>query len=265
MSVRFDEKECMEEKKTPLTYRILVWFIRLFSPKYDCVGLENIPEGACIIAGNHCQMYGPIACEFYVPGPHYIWCEAEMMEWDEVAEYSFNDFWSKKPLYIRWFYRILSYLIVPISVLLFNNAHTIGVRHDMRVIGTFRESVRRLSEGCRVVIFPEDYSPHNNIIYNFREKFVDTARMYYKKSGESIAFVPMYICPRLKKMMYGEPAYFDPSAPIEEERRRIADHLMDKVTELAASLPEHTVVPYPNVPKKDYPRSLPVVSAGEEA
>ncbi|MBQ1385157.1 MAG: hypothetical protein IIY74_07155 [Firmicutes bacterium] len=248
----------MEEKKTPLTYRILIFFIKLFSPKYEITGTENIPEGPCIIAGNHSQMYGPIAAEFYTPGPHYIWCEAEMMVKEEVQEYAFNDFWSGKPGYIRWYFKLLSYLIVPISVLLFNNAHTIGVRHDMRVIGTFRETVEKLRQGYRVVIFPEDYDEHNNIVHDFRDKFIDTARFYYKKTGEELVFVPMYLCPRLRKMIFGAAVRFDASAPIDQERRRIADHLMDEITRIAIELPEHVIVPYPNIPKKDYPRSRPL-------
>ncbi len=254
----------MEEKKTPLTYRILIWFIRLFSPKYEYEGLENIPEGPGVIVGNHCQMYGPIAAEFYVPGPHYTWCEAEMMEKDEVQAYAFSDFWSKKPLYIRWSYWLLSYAIVPLAVLLFNNAHTIGVRHDVRVISTFKESVKRLTEGCRVVIFPEDYGLCNNIIYHFRDRFIDVARMYSRRTGEKLPFIPLYISPRLRKMVYGKPVYFDPQAPIEEERQRVISYLSRSVTELAASLPEHTVVPYPNIPKRDYPKSLPVRYYSEE-
>ena len=36
------------------------------------------------------------------------------------------------------------------------------------------------------------------------------------------------------------------------------DALMDDITRMAVSLPEHTVVPYPNIPKKDYPKNIPL-------
>ena len=42
-----------------------------------------------------------------------------------------------------------------------------------------------------------------------------------------------------------------------EERRRICSYLMDEISEIAYALPPHTVVPYRNIPKKDYPCSLP--------
>jgi hypothetical protein len=140
----------------------------------------------------------------------------------------------------------------------FNNARTIPVYHDARLITTFRQSVEKLQEGSSIVIFPEHYDEHNNIVHDFQDKFVDLARFYYKKTGKEISFVPLYIAPRLSLMTYGKPIRFHADAPIADERRRICDALMDGITDIAVSLPEHTVVPYPNISKKDYPKNLPL-------
>jgi len=56
-------------------------------------------------------------------------------------------------------------------------------------------------------------------------------------------------------MHLGKPIRFDPDAPMEEERMRICRYLMDEITGIAVSLPEHTVIPYRNIPKKYYPRN----------
>ena len=40
---------------------------------------------------------------------------------------------------------------------------------------------------------------------------------------------------------------------MEGERSRIRDYLMQEITDIACALPEHTVVPYRNIPKKYYP------------
>ena len=245
-------------RKTPWLYRAIRRTVWMLSPKYELSGTENLPEGPCVIVGNHSQMYGPIASELYTPGPHYTWCAGEMMHREEVADYAFRDFWSSKPKAVRWFYRLLSHLITPLSVLIFTSAETIPVYHDARVISTFRTSVAKLAEGARVVIFPEHYDEHNNIVHDFQTRFVDVARFYCRKTGEELVFVPMYLAPRLKKMCFGTPVRFRSGEPIESERRRICDHLMDAVTELAVSLPEHTVVPYPNIPKRDYPKNIPL-------
>lgn len=227
--------------------------VRVFYPKIQFAGAENLPDGPAVIIGNHAKMNAPIACELYFPEEHLTWTAGEMMDVREVPEYAFRDFWSHKPAYSRWFYKGFSYLIAPLSACIFNNADCIGVYHDSRVTGTFRESIRRLHEGTRIVILPERDEAYNNIVCGFHDKFVDVARMYYRKYKEEISFVPMYTAPHLKTVYLGKPVSFDSSAPIEEERTRICMSMMDGITEIARSLPEHTVVPYPNIPVKEYP------------
>ena len=241
------------EKRTSRLYRLIKWLVRLFYPKIQVIGSENLPQEPAIIVGNHAQLHGPIACELYFPGNRYTWCAGQMMQLQQVPAYAYQDFWSGKPKYIRWFYKILSYIIAPLSVCIFSNAQTIGVYHDTRIISTFKNTVNRKGEGASVVIFPECDTPHNHIVYTFQENFVDVAKLYRKRTGKSPAFVPMYIAPNLKQIHIGTPIYFDPEAPISLERSRICEYLMDAITAIAVSLPEHTVVPYRNMPKKDYP------------
>lgn len=250
--------EFMDDKKTPLLYKIIYFFVWLFSPKYKLVGTEKLPQEACVIVGNHSQMFGPIAGEMYVPGPHYIWCAGEMMHREEVAAYAYRDFWSNKPKSVRWFFKLMSHVITPLALLVFNNAHTVPVYHDARLISTFRKSVELVSKGNSMVIFPEHYDEHNNIVHDFQDKFIDLARFYYKKTGVELNFVPLYVAPRLKTLFFGDPIRFHADAPIADERKRICNELMDAITDIAIHQPEHTVVPYPNIPKRQYPKSIPL-------
>lgn len=247
----------MPEKKTSPLYKIIKWLVRLFYPKTEVVGADKLPDEPVIIVGNHAQMHGPIACELYFPGRRSIWCAGQMMHLKEVPEYAFQDFWSQKPKGIRWFYKILAHLIAPLSVCVFNNASTIPVYRDARLMKTFKLSVEALQHGTSLIIFPECDEPHNHIVYKFQDKFVDLAKLYYKKTGAELSFVPLYLAPALKTMYLGAPIRFCADAPIQEERQRICGHLMDEITIIASSLPEHTVVPYPNLPKKDYPSNIP--------
>lgn len=253
----------MEEKKLSLLYRILKGLVWLFYPKLEVVGTENLPNEATIIVGNHTQMNGPIAAELYCPGKHYTWCAGQMMHLKDVPEYAFRDFWSQKPRYTHGFYKLLSYIIAPLSVLVFNSANTIGVYHDSRIISTFRDTVKRLQEGNHVVIFPEYDVKYNHILYAFQDRFIDVAKLYYRKTGKEVAFVPLYIAPKLKKMCLGKPIRFCAANPMDEERDRIRDYLMNEITEIACSLPEHTVVPYRNIPKKYYPSNIPKEDSNE--
>ena len=243
-------------KKNPISYgcyraiRFLVW---LFYPKMTVEGQENLPDEACIVVGNHTQMNGPISGELYFPGKRKIWCAHQMMYLKEVPAYAFQDFWSGKPKWTHPFFRVLSYIIAPISSCVFNNANTIPVFRDNRLLTTFKQTISHLEDGSSIIIYPECYEPHNHIVYQFQDKFIDVAKLYYKRTGKALSFVPMYIAPTLKKMYLGKPIVFDPEMPMDAQRQKIADYLMDAVTELAVSLPRHRVVPYPNLPKKEHP------------
>ena len=244
-----------KKKFSAFSYRIIKTVIRWCSPKFKAEGVENLPDGACIIVGNHSQLYGPIACELYSPRDRRTWCAGEMMHKEEVAAYAFQDFWSQKPKWTHPWYRLLSHLITPLSLCLFNNAETIEVYHDTRLINTIRQTISTLADGADVVIFPEKDAPGNHILYAFQDKFVDVARFYYRKTHEALYFVPLYIAPHLSTMYYGKPIQFDTSRPIEEERTRIIEHLRKEITQTAERLPLHTVVPYRNIPKKLYPKN----------
>lgn len=243
----------MAEKETTRQYRIIKGIVHFFYPKTQVVGAENLPDGPCILVGNHSQMHGPIACELYIPGQHYTWCAGEMMDRKEVPAYAYRDFWSAKPKYIRPFYKLLSHIIAPLSECVFTNANTIGVYHDARILSTFKQTVARLQEGDRVVIFPEGDEPFDHILHKFHDKFVDVAKLYYKRTGQAIPFVPMYLAPALKTIYLGTPIYFDPTADIAQERQRICDALTQAICQRAKSLPPHRVVPFKNIPKKQYP------------
>lgn len=248
----------MKEKKQSRSlsyfcFLIIRALVKLFYPKIGLEGTENLPKEPCLIVANHTQMNGPIIGELYIPGKRAIWCTKEMMHLKEVPAYAFGDFWSSKPGSVRWFYRILSYAIAPLSVIIFNNARTIPVYRDAHVISTFRDTVSALEDGARVVVFPECAEKHNNIINRFQEGFVDIARMYRQKTGKNLSFVPAYIAPKLKTVYFGKPVSYDPDAPRNDERTRVCAELSDRITAIAAGLPRHRVVPYNNIPKKDYP------------
>ena len=239
-------------KLSSLAFRSIKALVRLFYPKTEIVGAENLPDEPCIIVGNHTQMNGPIVSELYFPRRRYTWCAFQMMELKEVPAYAYQDFWSGKPAYIRWFYKLLSYVIAPLCTCIFNNADTIPVYHDTRLLTTLRQTMQRLDDGADIVIFPEHSVPHNHILCDFQDKFIDVAKLYYKKTGQELCFVPMYLAPALKKAYLGKPIRFDHSLPIKQERERICALLMDEITSIATSLPRHKVVPYNNISRKLY-------------
>lgn len=242
----------MEKKKTSLIFKIIKAAIRAVYGKMKIVGAKNLPENNTVIVANHCQMHGPIAAELFMDDNCYIWCAGQMMRLKDVPEYAFTDFWSQKPKWTHPFYKLASYLIAPLAVCLFTNARTIAVHRDMRIMSTFKETIRVLQKGGNILLFPEKNEKHNNILYKFQENFVDIAKLYRKKTGINLTFVPMYIAPKMKKMYVGEGIVYDEEQEATREKQRICNYLSDEITRMARELPEHMVIPYRNVPKKHY-------------
>lgn len=227
----------------------------LFYPKCTFKNMENLPDEPCILVGNHAKLNGPLMAELHYPGDRAIWSAGEMFRLKEVPAYAYRDFWGGKPKHIRWIYRPLAYFIAPFCVSIFNNAHAIPVYRDARVMVTMRQTVKKLCEGANIVIFPEHDAPHNRIVNDFQTKFIETARLYHRRTGKALAFVPMYVAPAFHASFIGKPIHYDPTAPAAEEERRIADALMQAITDIAVSLPPHTVTPYNNIRKKYYPKN----------
>ena len=247
----------MQPMEEPVLCGIIRKAVDFCYPKMELVGIQNLPEEACIIVGNHSQIHGPIITEERLCFDHYTWCAWQMMDKHEVADYAFEDFWRDKPKYILWLYWLLSRVIRIPAVYIMTHARTIPVYHDSRCLTTFRRSLEKLQEGFHLVIFPECREEYNNILYEFQDKFIDLAWMYYKRTEKKLNFVPMYLAPKLKKIFFGQPIVINPEAPRREERARIKQALMDSITSIACAQPLHTVIPYRNISPKRYPKNLP--------
>lgn len=242
----------MNAPRNSLFYKFIWHLVWIFYPRIRIEGMENLPEEPAIVVGNHAQAHGPIFSELYFPGNRYIWCAGQMMDPKLVPDYAYEDFWCDKPSWSKPFYRLLSHLIAHPAALIMRKADTIPVYRDSRVISTFRETVRRLEAGNHVIIFPECRKSYNQIVCLFQENYVDVAKLYYRRTGKALLFVPLYLAPRLHRAYFGTPIPFNPENSIAQERTRINSGMMEEITRIAESLPEHTVIPYPNLPKKCY-------------
>lgn len=246
----------MDTNRKPFRYRLVYSVLHFFYPKTEILGLDRLPEGAAVVVGNHSQAHGPLISQFYFPAPKKIWCAGQMMHREEIPAYAYQDFWANKPRLSRPMYKLIAHCIAPLAECIFQNADTIGVYRDGRALSTFKTSVKALKKGEKLIIFPETYEGYNQILCDFQRNFIDIAKLYIRQGGTSLPFVPAYYCPALHKVYLGQPILFDPTADIAQERERITKYLMESITELAMALPEHTVVPYPNLPKKKYGTNL---------
>ena len=199
-------KMATKENKRNIPYKILARIVKIFHKKSEFVGLENLTDEPTLIITNHAQVHGPLTSELYFPLKKKIWCIGQMMHLKEIPAYAYQDFWSLKPKSVRWIYKICSYLIAPIAAFVFNHADTIGVYKDARLLSTFRETMKALEKGEYIIITPERTELFNEIVNDFQDKFVDVAKLYYKKCGKRVQFVPVYMTK--EKTVVHEPIEF---------------------------------------------------------
>ena len=238
--------------KKKLYYRISTAIIRVFYKKRAFEGLENIPKEPCIIIANHAKTHGPLTFELFYPRRKLIWSAHEMSDKKLAPSYAYNDFWSGKPKGTKWLYKLAANAVIPLACPFFKSADCLPVYHDERVFKTFLGSLRGLCDGADVIIFPERHEAYNGIINEFHEAFVDLGRLFYKRREKSLAFVPCYNAPTLKKVVFGKPIYYNVNASAEENRKEISYNLKEQITSIARGLPTHKVVPYENVRKNNY-------------
>ena len=104
------------------------------------------------------------------------------------------------------------------------------------VIATIDMTAQAMMEGDNVMLFPEKpaekYS-HGGVD-RFHSGFAEIGSAYYKKTGKSTTFYPVYISKKKRKMYVGDGIKFDPTAPKPEEKRRISDALYRAMASMAA-------------------------------
>lgn len=241
-----------KEKRGGVIFNITASIVRIFYRKREILGLENLSEEPALIVGNHAQAHGPISCQLFFPTKKKIWCIGQMMHVKEVPSYAYKDFWMYKPKWIRWFFKILSYVIALPASYYLSRGDTLAVYKDARLLATYKETMVKLEEGNNIIIFPECHEDFNDIVNEFQDKFVDVAKLYYKKTGKALEFVPMYNAAKIKKIVLGKPIKYDPNIDINEQRKIICDYLKEEITRIAKELPRHKVIPFKNIKKKDY-------------
>lgn len=239
------QKKDKKIKKNTLPFRFFAGIVKIFYKKRKVEGLENLPEDPCIIVANHSQIHGPLTFELRVKFPRLIWCDSAMMETKEVPNYAEKAFWPDATDKVKKSRRRLMKSIGWFVAYIFNRAHTLPVYRDMRLMKTFKMTEEALAKGNHIVIFPENEFGFNGILDEFNLHFCDIAKIYYKKKGVCLKFVPVYNCVDLKRVVVSRKHFtYDPSIPIEEQRKILCDGIREEITRLAKELPRHKVIPF---------------------
>ena len=231
--------------KKSLYARLLEPLARLIFPKCKLVTKQQIPDDEpAVFLCNHSAAIGPALMTLYFEKPHKTWVISYAMDKKIGPNYFFHDGFFGRSHKCKWFFRLLSKIVMPMLRPLLRMGDPILVYHDRRITNTFNESVEALEQGKNLVVFPESPVRATEYVSTLYDGFADVGRMYFKKTGKCLKFYPVYCEKKNRVISIGEPITYDPNAPQRDERRIIAEHVQNGIDSLARELPPHKPVPF---------------------
>ena len=183
----------------------LVWiFMKIFHP-WKAVGVENLPEGAALLCGNHTTAGDPlyVVCCLGRRRQVHVMAKAEIMKW-------------------------------PVIGFLLKKAGIFGVKRGKADVTALKEALRVLKGGERLLMFPEG----TRVKEGETSEAHTGAALFSTRTGAPL--MPIYIQPKKRffrrtTVVFGEPYHpeFEGRKPTPEDYQRIADDLMVRIRALA--------------------------------
>ncbi|NLG25938.1 MAG: glycerol acyltransferase, partial [Clostridiales bacterium] len=183
----------------------------------------------------HHNVKGPILSLAYLPIAVRPWVYHVFMQrascYRHCADYTF----SKRFGWHRASARAVAWVIAPAFARLLRSAGGIPVhRGSAHLMGTFRLSADALARGESLLVFPDvDYTSQVGDTGALYEGFLLLDRMYHKRTGGHIAFVPLHISDARRALYLGEPARFDDGVPYDVGRARVLEALKGEMNRLS--------------------------------
>lgn len=182
----------------------LIWiFMKLFHP-WKAVGVENIPEGAALICGNHTSLGDPlyvVCCMGWKMQTH-VMAKEEIMKWPVIG----------------W---------------LLKKAGIFGVKRGKADVTALKEALRVLRNGEKLLLFPEG----TRVKEGEASEAHTGAAMFATRTGAPL--VPVYISPtkrlfRRTTVIFGQPynPTYEGRKATPDDYQRIADDLLARIRAL---------------------------------
>lgn len=228
--------------KKSLYYRFFYRVARIAFPRAE-TSFEEQPDEAAVFICNHSAIRGPVMMTLDFPRPHRNWVISCSMTGGKLTEsYAFHDILFGNSRRFKAPDKLLAKLIALALPPILRTDESIPVYHDRRITETFRNSIKTLEEGKDVVIFAESPKRYSEYVNELQRGFVDLGAMYYKKTGKTLKFYPVYIEKKNRKIAVGAPISYDPNLLAKNQRDAICEYLRDGIDRMARGMKPHKPV-----------------------
>ena len=236
------KKDKTKKQKKTLTYKILYPIIKLFFKKQTILYKQAIPNDEPVVfVANHAQAFGPMSIVLNFDQQVRPWIAADVMFKETAPDFVFVQFFAGNVKKHKKWNMYKAKFVSKILVNLFSNVNGIPVYFDRRLVKTLSMSAEALENGQNIIIFGETPIRFSKFVAEISDGCVQVANTYFKKTGKNLKFYPVYIAPKF--ITVGEPTTFDGTAPVKEERKRVAEYLRDNIHQLASELPPFEPIP----------------------
>ena len=196
--------------------------------------VENLPQaGPAVFVANHLGALGPIAVGAALPRDFYFWIHADLLDPHRAPAYLRRDFLEPHarfpPLIHAWAAAAISSIHIP----LLGAVGGVPVYHGARELDeTFGRSLRLLTEGQRLLIFPEhprlpcDLQTH---MRPFQKGFTRLGELFYERTRLSLPFIPLAVHASTRTVQVGRPIRYNPHSKPVLERLRLQHALEESV------------------------------------
>ncbi len=206
------------------------------------LGRENLDpyeDGDIILICNHGEIYGPIVANLYIPISFRPWVLDNMMDKEAIVEHIYRGTMLRQKWLPESWKLPLVRLFAPLLGWVFNSLDAIpvyrGKPHEL--IGTFRQTVEAMQAGDNILLFPENGEVSvvgakgyvNDGVGKLYTGFAMIAQLYWAKTKRRAVFMPIFASRIRRTLTIGEGVVYNPEAPANEEKQRIADELLARM------------------------------------
>ncbi|NLI22360.1 MAG: hypothetical protein GX418_12555 [Clostridiales bacterium] len=203
-----------------MSYRLLRGLIRLCTYRMRPQWAVPFTGEPSVFVCNHAGALGPIdMCAKFPMADHLRpWMNAQVLSARETPAYVRQDYWWKPGARLAPLYNAtLPYIAAAILPPVLRTAPAVPVYHDVRVMRTFRQSLKLLQEGEHLVIFPEQPSGFQAHHEALNRGFLQIAALYARATGKALAFWPVCIDYRRRVFHIAAPLRYDPARSLEAQ------------------------------------------------
>ncbi|MCL1965195.1 MAG: hypothetical protein FWF69_09085 [Firmicutes bacterium] len=189
---------------------------------------RGAPEGAAVYLIHHQNMFGPVHFLGLWPKENRMWSlhvfYNRALCFDQFYRYTFRERfgWHKLPAFCLA--KLLSYIVPPVL----RAFAVIPVYRGEANLLTVRASMDALLSGKSVSLCPDiAYASSDPAMGEIYTGFLMLGALYYKKTGQALPFVPVYISKRKRVILLGPPETMEMDASLP---RAVRDEMGRRIT-----------------------------------